>query len=159
MTMTSALLTARAQNGGVDEPDPAARARRRTFTAEYKARVLAEYDALPEHSGERGALVRREGLYSSHIAEWRKARDAAALDALEPRARPAKRTAERIELERLRRKNERLEAELARTKLALEITGKAVDGRCGPPVWMKSLGLPPSGHVVRAWCVTARGKA
>jgi transposase-like protein len=123
--MTSASLTVRAQNGGVDEPDPAARARRRTFTAEYKARVLAEYEALPEHSGERGALVRREGLYSSHIAEWRKARDAAALDALEPKARPAKRTAEQIELEKLRRKNERLEAELARTKLALEITGKA----------------------------------
>jgi transposase-like protein len=109
----------------VDEPDPAARARRRTFTAQYKARVLAEYEALPEHSGERGALVRREGLYSSHIAEWRKARDAAALDALEPKARPAKRTAEQIELDRLRRKNERLEAELARTRLALEITGKA----------------------------------
>jgi transposase-like protein len=109
----------------VDEPDPAARARRRTFTAQYKARVLAEYEALPEHSGERGALVRREGLYSSHIAEWRKARDAAALDALEPKARPAKRTAEQIELDRLRRKTERLEAELARTRLALEITGKA----------------------------------
>jgi transposase len=118
-------LKTRAQNGGVDEPDPAARARRRTFTAQYKARVLAEYEALPEHSGERGALVRREGLYSSHIAEWRKARDAAALDALEPKARPAKRTAEQIELDRLRRKNERLEAELARTRLALEITGKA----------------------------------
>ena len=128
MTMTSASLTARAQNGGVDEPDPAARARRRTFTAEYKARVLAEYEALPEHSGERGALVRREGLYSSHIAEWRKARDAAALDALEPKVRPAKRTAEQVELEKLRRKTERLEAELARTKLALEITGKAVMG-------------------------------
>jgi transposase len=125
MTMTSASLKTRAQNGGVDEPDPAARARRRTFTAQYKARVLAEYEALPEHSGERGALVRREGLYSSHIAEWRKARDAAALDALEPKARPAKRTAEQIELDRLRRKNERLEAELARTRLALEITGKA----------------------------------
>jgi transposase len=125
MTMTSASLKTRAQNGGVDESDPAARARRRTFTAQYKARVLAEYEALPEHSGERGALVRREGLYSSHIAEWRKARDAAALDALEPKARPAKRTAEQIELDRLRRKNERLEAELARTRLALEITGKA----------------------------------
>ena len=125
MTMTSASMTARAQNGGVDEPDPAARARRRTFTAEYKARVLAEYEALPVHSGERGALVRREGLYSSHIAEWRKARDAVALDALEPKARPLKRTAEQVELERLRRKTERLEAELARTKLALEITGKA----------------------------------
>jgi len=125
MTMTSASLRTRAQNGGVDEPDPAARARRRTFTAEYKARVLAEYEALPEHSGERGALVRREGLYSSHIAEWRKARDAAALDALEPKVRLARRTAEQVELEKLRRKTERLEAELARTKLALEITGKA----------------------------------
>ena len=118
-------MTARAQNGGVDEPDPAARARRRTFTAEYKARVVAEYDALPVHSGERGALVRREGLYSSHIAEWRKARDAAALGALEPKVRPAKRTADQIELEKLRRKTERLEAELVRTRLALEITGKA----------------------------------
>jgi len=125
MTMTSASLTVRAQNGGVDEPDPAARARRRTFTAEYKARVLAEYEALPEHSGERGALVRREGLYSSHIAEWRKARDTAARGALEPKVRSAKRTAEQIELEKLRRKTERLEAELVRTKLALEITGKA----------------------------------
>ena len=125
MTMTSASLKTRAQNGGVDEPDPAARARRRSFTAQYKARVLAEYDALPDYSGERGALVRREGLYSSHIAEWRKARDAATLEALEPKARPAKRSAEQVELERLRRRNERLEAELARTKLALEITGKA----------------------------------
>ena len=125
MTMTSASLNARAQNGGVDEPDPAARARRRSFTAQYKARVLAEYDALPDYSGERGALVRREGLYSSHIAEWRKARDAAGFDALEPKARRAKRSAEQIELEKLRRRNERLEAELARTKLALEITGKA----------------------------------
>ncbi len=69
--------------------------------------------------------MRREGLYSSHIAEWRKARDTAGLAALDPRVRPAKRTVEQIELERLRRRNERLEAELARTKLALEITGKA----------------------------------
>ena len=125
MTMTSASLKTRVQNGGVDEPDPAARARRRSFTAQYKARVLAEYDALPEHSGERGALVRREGLYSSHIAEWRKARDAAARDALAPKARPVKRTAEQVELEKANAKIGRLEAELARTKLALEITGKA----------------------------------
>ena len=125
MTMTSASLKTRAQNGGVDEPDPAARARRRTFTAEYNARVLAEYDALPVHSGERGALVRREGLYSSHIAEWRKARDAATFAALEPKARPAKRSAEQVQLEKANAKIERLEAELARTKLALEITGKA----------------------------------
>ena len=125
MTMTSASSNARAQNGVVDEPDPAARARRRSFTAEYKARILAEYDALAEHSGERGALVRREGLYSSYIAEWRKVRDTAAVDALAPKTRSSKRNAVEVEVEKLRRRNERLDAELARTKLALEITGKA----------------------------------
>ena len=48
--------------------------KRRVFTAEYKARILAEYDAA-EH-GQRGAILRREGLYSSHLIEWRRARDA-----------------------------------------------------------------------------------
>jgi transposase len=124
MTMTTASLIARAHDGVVDEPDPAARPRRRSFTAEYKARILDEYDALPVGSTERGALLRREGLYSSHLAEWRKARDAGARDGLAPRVKP-RRSAEQVELERLRRRNERLEAELARTKLALEITGKA----------------------------------
>ena len=80
MTMTTASLLARAHDGVVDEPDPAARPRRRSFTAEYKARILDEYDALPAGSTERGALLRREGLYTSHIAEWRKARDAGARD-------------------------------------------------------------------------------
>lgn len=69
--------------------------------------------------------MRREGLYSSHIAEWRKARDAAALGGLEPRTRGAKRSPEQLELERLRKRTARLEAELERTKLALEISGKA----------------------------------
>jgi transposase-like protein len=124
MTMTSASLLERAHDVGVAD-DPAARPRRRTFTAEYKARILAEYDAIPAGSTDRGALLRREGLYTSHIAEWRKARDTAALEALAPKARPAKRTPEQVELEKLRRRTARLEAELARTRLALEITGKA----------------------------------
>src|SRR5688572_8543565 len=124
MTMMSSPLLARAHDGVVDEPDPAARPRRRSFTAEYKARILDEYDALPVGSTERGALLRREGLYSSHLAEWRKARDAGARDGLAPRAKP-RRSAEQVELDRIRRRNERLEAELARTRLALEITGKA----------------------------------
>jgi transposase-like protein len=124
MTMTTASLLARAHDGVVGETDPAARPRRRSFTAEYKARVLAEYDALPAGSQERGALLRREGLYSSHLAEWRKARDAGAREALGPRAK-ARRSPEQVEVEKLRRRNERLEAELARTRLALEITGKA----------------------------------
>lgn len=123
MTMTTSSLLVRAHDGVVDEPDPAARPRRRTFTADYKAEILDEYDALPVGSSERGALLRREGLYSSHLAEWRKARDAGAQQALAPKAK-VRRSAEQVELERLRRKNERLEAELERTKTALEITGK-----------------------------------
>jgi transposase len=123
MTMTNASLLARAHDGVVDEPDPAARPRRRTFTAEYKKAILDEYDALPSGSTERGALLRREGLYTSHIAEWRKARNVGAREGLEPKAKP-RRSAEQVELERLRRKTERLEAELERTKTALEITGK-----------------------------------
>jgi len=121
--MTSAALLGRAHDGGVSDPDPAARPRRRSFSAEYKAGILAEYDALP--AGGRGALLRREGLYSSHIAEWRKARDTAALGGLEAKTRGAKRSPEQLELERLRKKNARLEAELERTRLALEISGKA----------------------------------
>ncbi len=120
--MTTASLLARAHDGAVDE-HPAARPRRRSFTAEYKERILAEYDALAVGSEERGALLRREGLYTSHIAEWRKARDAGARQGLAPREK-AKRSPEQVELEKLRRRNERLEAELARTRLALEITGK-----------------------------------
>lgn len=123
MTMTTASLLARAHDGVVDEPDPAARPRRRTFTADYKAMILDEYDALAPGSNERGGLLRREGLYTSHIAEWRKARDAGARDGLAPKAK-TRRTPEQVELEQLRRKTQRLEAELARTKTALEITGK-----------------------------------
>jgi len=126
MTMTSASLTARAHNGGVPEPeDPAPRPKRRTFTAEYKARILAEHDALPEKSSERGALVRREGLYSSHIAEWRNAAARGALEGLEPQTRPAKRSAAERDLDRANARIGKLEAELERTRLALEITGKA----------------------------------
>lgn len=125
MTMTIASLDGCADTDLVDStPDPGARARRRTFTAEYKAGVLDEYDALPAGSSERGALLRREGLYSSHIAEWRKARDAGARAGLTPKGK-SKRTAEQVELDKLRRRTKALEAELERTKLALEITGKA----------------------------------
>lgn len=123
MTMTTASLLVRAHDGVVDEPDPAARPRRRSFTAEYKEAILDEYDALAHGSEARGALLRREGLYTSHIAEWRKARDAGAREGLAPKAKP-RRSAEQVELEKLRRKTERLEAELERTKTALEITGK-----------------------------------
>jgi transposase-like protein len=122
MTLTTASWPDR-QDGGVADPDPAGRPRRRSFTAEYKERILDEYDALPAGSEGRGALLRREGLYTSHIAEWRKARDAGARQGLAPKAKTG-RSPEQIELDRLRRRNAQLEAELERTKTALEITGK-----------------------------------
>jgi transposase len=126
MTMTTESVTTRSHNGGVSQPeDPAPRPKRRSFTAEYKARILAEHDALPEKSSERGALVRREGLYSSHIAEWRNAAARAALGGLEPKTRQPKRSPAERELERATARISKLEAELARTRLALEITGKA----------------------------------
>jgi transposase-like protein len=124
MTMTTSSVLAR-DDGGVEDPDPAARPRRRSFTAEYKAAILAEYDQLAAGSPERGALLRREGLYTSHISEWRKQRDAAALAGLSPRTRQPRKTPEQVELERLRRRNAQLESELERTRLALDITGKA----------------------------------
>lgn len=125
MTMTTASLNGRAHTGGVtdDDFDPSARPTRRTFSAEYKAEILAEYDTWPKGSEERGAILRREGLYSSHISEWRKQAEAGAREGLARRSKQ-RRSAEQIELERLRRQNERLARELARTQTALEITGK-----------------------------------
>ena len=105
--------------------DPRAdRPRRRVFTPEYKLAILAEYDQLTE-PGARGALLRREGLYSSHLVEWRRARDAGALDALAAQGRRPGKSAEQAEIERLRRRAERAEAELAKTKAALDVVGKA----------------------------------
>ena len=134
MTMTSASLNARAQNGGVDEPDPAARARRRTFTAQYKARVLAEYEALPEHSGERGALVRREGLYSSILATWRlQFRQHGAEGLAAKRTGRPQTPDEVLELRRLRAENERLTKKLAQAELIIDVQ-KKVASLLGEPL-------------------------
>jgi transposase len=106
--------------------DPAPRPTRRRFSPEYKLRVVAEYDAAP--TGEKGAILRRERLYHSHIIEWRAARDAGAMTTLTDRrtspARP-KKAAEAAELERLRKKVARLEKDLAKRDAALQVMGKA----------------------------------
>ena len=124
MTLTTADLD-RAHTGGMDETDPSARPRRRTFTAADKRAYLDEYDALPKGSPERGAFLRREGLYSSHLSEWRKQRDSGALAGLAAKPRTDRRAADDVELDRSRRQVARLEAELERTRMALEIMGKA----------------------------------
>ena len=112
----------------VTEGQPA-RPKCRTFTAAYKARILAAFDALPEGSPERGELLRRERLYHSHLEHWRGQQRKGTLPATS--GKPAK-DAEAEELARLRAENkklrtrsERLESELGKTRTALDIAGKA----------------------------------
>ena len=116
--MTMTFADAARIDDGVVSPR-ADRPKRRTFTAEYKAQVLAEYDAADR--GERGAILRREGLYSSHIVEWRKAAEAGAASALGPKAKDSRDR----EIEQLRARVEKAEVELAKTKAALDLMGKA----------------------------------
>ena len=126
--MTMTLADAALDDGAVSPR--AARPKRRTFTAEYKAQIVAEYDAA-DH-GERGRILRREHLYSSHITEWRKAAAAGAVSALGPKAGKGRDRRDR-EIAVLRARAEHAEAELARTKAALDIVGKAhayVGDRC-----------------------------
>lgn len=108
---------------GDADPAPLDRPRRRTFPADYKLKILAEYDACTG-DGDKGALLRREGLYSSHLVEWRRARDAGALAGLASKPRP-KTTPEQAELARARKRAERAESELAKARLVIEIQGKA----------------------------------
>ncbi len=122
MTLTTADLPGTSLENGAMSPR-SDRPRRRSFTAQYKAEILVEYDAA-DPAG-RGVLLRREGLYSSHISEWRKARDAGAVAGLTPATRPARTSAEQRELAKVTARAERAERELAKTKAALEIVGKA----------------------------------
>ena len=104
------------------DPEVPERARRRTFTAKYKLGVLAAYDAAP--NGEKGAVLRREGLYSSHIVQWRKARDVGALAGLAaPRGRK-RRDAQAEQIARLQGEKQRLEQELAKARFVVDVQAK-----------------------------------
>ena len=129
MTLTTAVLLL-PDAGRVTPEDPAARPRRRRFTAEYKLAIVAEYGSCTD-AGAKGALLRREGLYSSHITEWRRATRTGSLAGLSGTHRPMKRSAEQLELEKLRRRNERLERELAKNQAALTVMTGARRGRPG----------------------------
>lgn len=94
----------------------------RRYPEEYKRRIVAEYEALPDGGTEHGSLLRREGLVRSQVYAWRKNYS---MSGNEKPKRAPKRTAEQAENDKLRARNAKLEAELQRTKLALEITGKA----------------------------------
>ena len=105
------------------DPEVPEKARRRRFSAEYKLAILREADACTE-PGQIGALLRRERLYSSHLVDWRRQRDAGALEAL-ARTRGRKPTDPmQAEVERLRRANERLATRLAQAEKIIQIQGK-----------------------------------
>ena len=107
----------------VPDPEVSDRPKRRTFTAKYKLEVLRELDGCSE-PGELGAVLRREGLYSSHISNWRAKRAAGELQGLKPRqrGRPAKpRNPLEPELDRLARENLRLREELRKAGLIIEV--------------------------------------
>ena len=108
------------------EPEVAAKPRRRQFTARYKLRILEEAEAC-EEPGAVGRLLRREGLYSSHLAAWRKAKRQGELTALEPKKRgrkPRARDRAAEENRRLQRENARLQRELQKAQLIIEVQGK-----------------------------------
>jgi transposase len=126
MTTTSnraVVSHADAMNSEIPDPEVPERARRpRSYSARYKAEILAEYETLDREG--KGALLRREGLYTSLLSEWRKQRDRGALQALgKPSGRPPVDPVERDNA-RLRRENERLTAELAKAKKVIEVQGK-----------------------------------
>lgn len=111
----------------VDEQgvDPAPKPVRRTYTAEYKARVLAEYESSPH--GEKSAVLRREGIYQTLVAEWARARDAAAEGRTYRRERTSrsKGSSAAGRAVKLEAENARLTRQLAQTQAALDVMGKA----------------------------------
>lgn len=108
------------------DPEVEAKPRRRTFTAAYRLRILEEADGC-QSPGEIGRLLRREGLYSSHLSSWRKARREGSLVALSPKKRGAKPKARNPlepKVRQLETKVKRLEAELEKAHTILDVQEK-----------------------------------
>lgn len=110
----------------VADPEVPAGPRRRMYTADYKLRILREADACTR-PGEIGALLRREGLYSSTLVRWREQRDQGVLDGLGSKRRGRKTASREIavgEVRRLRRENERLQRKLRQAEIVIDIQKK-----------------------------------
>jgi transposase-like protein len=106
-------------------PEVVARAKRRRYTAEYKQRILAQADAA-KGSGEIGAVLRRNGLYSSHLVKWRREREAGILEGLAPQKRgpKVKVDARAVEFQKLQRENERLADQLRKAEIVIDVQKK-----------------------------------
>jgi transposase len=114
------------------DPEPAPGPKRRTFTAAYKAAILTECDAAAAGSGEIGAILRREGLYSSQLTDWRGRRAAGGLNGLltkkvgRPPGNPVAQAAAK-EMNRLRRENAKLQERLRRSEIIIEAQKKLAE--------------------------------
>ncbi len=124
MSTTTAEDRLLSHAGQVSDPNPEVpeRARRRSYSAKYKLGILARYEGLDR--GGKGALLRREGLYTSLISQWRKQRDRGALEALA--AKPGRLPVDPVEREnvRLRQRVGRLTEELDTARRVIEVQGK-----------------------------------
>lgn len=129
--MTQKYTDTRNKNGlgSHDRPDPevlprTTKAARRTYTAAYKLWVLEEAEKCRERPGGIGALLRREGLYSSHLTTWRRQQEAGQIAGLTPQKRGPKSNPEAEEVSRLRRENARLTRQLEKAELIIEAQKK-----------------------------------
>ena len=116
----------RLEAAGIPDPELLERPRRRRFTAEYKLRVLREADAC-KGAGEIGALLRREGLYSSHLSHWRHEREEAAQAQLKSRKRGPKAKVQDPRVKQLERETARLQRRLKHAETIIEIQKKAAE--------------------------------
>ena len=118
--MSHATTTGMARNGntpaGQPNPEVVAQSRRRTFSLDYRRRIVQEADGCHE-AGQMGALLRREGLYSSHLTTWRRQRERGEWEGR--RGRKADQDAQATEAARLRRENDRLRRQLSQAELII----------------------------------------
>lgn len=105
------------------ETEVVEKAKRRQYSAEYKQRILREAETS-RATGEIGAMLRREGLYSSHLTTWRRQCERGELEGLSPQKRGPKADAQAIELGKLKRENERLRERLRKAELIIEVQKK-----------------------------------
>ncbi len=110
-------------NEEVPNTEVVAKAKRKQFTAAEKIRILREVDAC-QGTGEIGALLRREGIYSSYLTTWRRQRESRELEGLAPRKRGPKPNPEAIELAKLRREHERLKERMRQAELIIDVQKK-----------------------------------
>jgi len=124
VAIAESVVHAGVMDDDTDHPDPEVpeRATRRRFAPEYKARILAEYERLAD--GEKGALLRREGLYSSLISEWRKQAAAGAAEGLATKRGRRGPDEKDRRIAKLEAENERLRAELSKKDKVIEVQGK-----------------------------------